>query len=466
MPIFRHRIELDHPVEEVFAWHLRPGAFQRLTPPWEDVRVRAHGGGLAPGSRVELGIRKGPAELRWEVEHTELDENRLFVDEQRSGPFAHWRHEHRFEPLVDGRSVVEDVVNWAPPLGSLGETFSGPFIQRSLERLFAFRATRLRNDLALHRRYSANGSLKVAVTGSTGTVGTELVHFLRSGGHEVVQVSRTRRQEEGWVHWDPAAGEIDPSGLEGLDAVIHLAGEPIASVRWTSAKKDAILRSREEGTKLLARTLAELRRPPRTLISASGVDYYGDRGEEPLTEEAPAGEGFLAEVCRRWEKATHPARAMGIRTVHLRTGPVLSPRGGLLGTILLPFNLGLGGRLGSGRQYMSWIDMDDHVALMLHVLRTPELRGAVNATAPNPVPNASFTAVLGRVMGRPTVLPVPAAAIRILLGEMGRELLLSGQRVLPQRVLSTGYRFLFHDLEDSLRHQLGRPDRTDEEGGG
>ncbi len=456
MPVFNHRIELDHPVEEVFDWHTRSGAFQRLTPPWEEVRIRSQDTGIQEGSRVVLGLKKGPAELRWEVEHTEFQENRRFVDEQRSGPFAHWRHEHRFEPLTDGRTAVEDVVDWAPPLGSLGRTFSEGFIRRTLQRLFAFRGRRLANDLELHRRYRRTGALKVAVTGSTGMIGSALVHFLRSGGHQVTRVSRSQKEGGDWVHWDPAAGEIDAGGLEGMDAVVHLAGEPIAGIRWTRAKKEAILRSREDGTALLSRTLAELDRPPRTLISASGVDYYGDRGDEPLNEGAAPGTGFLADVCRRWEKATHPARAVGIRTVHLRTGLVLSPSGGVLGTILLPFKLGLGGRLGSGRQYASWIDLDDHVGLILHLLGTPEVRGAVNSTAPNPVPNASFTDTLGRVLGRMTILPAPALAIEALLGQMGRELLLQGQRVLPEKALSSGYAFLFEDLEDSLRHQLGR----------
>ncbi len=456
MPVFSHRTELDHPVEEVFDWHTRPGALQRLTPPWEELRVREQEGGIEVGGRVVLGLKKGPAELKWEVAHTEFRENELFVDEQRSGPFARWRHEHRFEALGEGRSAVEDVVDWAPPMGSLGRTFSEGFIQRTLERLFAFRARRLKNDLELHRRYRGTGPLQVAVTGSTGMIGSSLVHFLRSGGHRVVRISRSRRKGDDWAHWDPAAGTIDAQALEGVDAVVHLAGEPIAGIRWTAAKKEAILRSREEGTALLSRTLAELTQPPRTLISASGVDYYGDRGDEPLNEGAEPGTGFLAEVCRRWEKATHPARAVGIRTVHLRTGLVLSPSGGVLGTILLPFKLGLGGRLGSGRQYMSWIDLDDHVGLILHVMGTPELRGAVNSTAPNPVPNASFTNTLGRVLGRMTILPAPALAIEALLGQMGRELLLQGQRVLPEKALTSGYAFLFEDLEDSLRHQVGR----------
>ena len=463
MPVHRHRVELDHPVEEVFAWHTRPGAFERLSPPWEDVRVREREGGIRAGGRVVLGLRKGPAELTWEVEHTAYEENRLFVDEQRSGPFQKWRHEHRFESLPGGRSALEDVVEWEPPLGSLGETFGGGYIQRNLERLFVFRGVRLADDLARHRRYGEPGPLTVAITGATGFIGTHLTHLLTSGGHRVVRVTRGEAGPDA-VRWDPARGEMDPAGLEGVDAVVHLAGEPIVGLRWTAAKKRAILRSREVGTLTLARALAAMDRPPSVLVSASGVDYYGERGDELLGESAGAGSGFLADVCEKWESATLPARSRGIRTVHLRTGIVLSPAGGVLGTLLLPFQLGVGGRLGSGRQYMSWIDLDDHLGLILHALRVPEVRGALNATAPNPVPNAAFTDVLGRVLGRPTVLPVPALAIRTLLGEMGEELLLQGQRVSPELALRSGFTFLRPHLEDALRFQLGREESSPEAG--
>jgi hypothetical protein len=249
---------------------------------------------------------------------------------------------------------------------------------------------------------------------------------------------------------------LDPRALEGLRAVVHLAGEPLPGVRWTTGKKEEILRSRAEGTLLLSRLLARQEPPPQALVSASGVSIYGDRGDEKLSESSSLGSGFLADVCRRWEQATGPAQLAGIRTVHLRTGPVLSPRGGFLGAVVLPFRFGLGGRFGSGRQYMSWIDLDDAVGLIRHALANSGLRGPLNVTAPGPVPNAAFVDVLGRVLGRPTLVPVPSLAIRASLGEMGVELLLSGQRVLPERALATGYQFLFPDLEDSLLHQLSR----------
>jgi uncharacterized protein len=415
-----------------------------------------------------LEMKRGPATLTWEVEHTEYEENRRFVDEQVSGPFASWRHEHRFEPLAAGRSAVTDIVRWEAPLGPLGEAFGGGYIERSLARLFHFRGERLAGDLTLHQRVAAargfgdavGGArpMTVAITGATGFIGSELTHLLTSGGHRVRRVTRSPREDSDDIGWNPARGEIDAAGLEGVEAVVHLAGEPIVGVRWTDAKKKAIHRSREAGTLLLARTLAALDRKPAVLVSASGIDYYGDRGDDLLTEDASPGRGFLSEVCLAWEQATAPARGAGIRTVVLRTGIVLSPAGGVLGTMLLPFQLGLGGRLGRGRQYMSWIDLDDHLGLILHAITTPELKGPVNSVAPNPVMNAAFTDVMGRVLSRPTVLPVPSLAIRGLMGEMGVTLLLEGQRGVPAKAKASGYRFLRPDLEDSLRMQLGRFD--------
>jgi len=461
MPVYRHRIELDHPVETVFQWHRMPGAFARLSPPWENVRVRASSGGIEPGGRVELELRKGPASLGWVVEHTEFEENRLFVDEQVSGPFAAWRHEHRFSPLGPDRCALEDVVTWEAPMGALGETFGGSYIQRSLERLFRFRAARLVGDLEFHRRMETlRGKdappLTVGITGATGLIGTQLTHLLTTGGHVVRRVTRSPEAGSSDVGWNPSRGEIDAEALEGVDAVVHLAGESIAGVRWTDAKKKAIHRSREAGTLLLSRTLAGSRKRPAVLVSASGVDYYGERGDEALTEDAGPGQGFLSEVCMAWEEATRPARSAGIRTVLLRTGVVLSAGGGMLGTVLLPFKLGVGGRLGSGRQYVSWVDLDDHLGIILHALANTRVEGPLNSTAPNPVPNAAFTDVLGRVLGRPTLLPVPGFAIRTLLGEMGEELLLQGQRVVPEKARRTGYAFLRPEIEDALRLQLGR----------
>jgi uncharacterized protein (TIGR01777 family) len=260
------------------------------------------------------------------------------------------------------------------------------------------------------------------------------------------------------IYWSWRSGEIDRDALAKVDAVVHLAGEPLLGIRWTGDKKREILDSRRKGTELIARAMAELHDGPGTLVSASAVGWYGDRGDEILTEESSHGRGFLAEVCRAWEDATARADRSGVRVVRVRTGFVLSPSGGALGSLLLPFKVGLGGRIGSGRQYLPWIDLDDEVGLIYHALMGGAgVKGPMNLTAPHPVPQAAFATTLGRVLGRPTVVPVPKLAIRALLGEMGEETLLFGQRARPARAIASGYAFLYEDLEASLRYQLGRP---------
>ena len=299
--------------------------------------------------------------------------------------------------------------------------------------------------------------MRVAVSGSTGLVGAEVMATLSAAGHEVLRlVRRAPAPGENAVRWDPEKGEVDAAGLEGLDAVVHLAGENIASGRWTAARKAAIRDSRVNGTRLLCGALAGLLRPPKTLVCASAIGYYGDRGADLLTEESPHGAGFLPEVCREWEAAMVAAARREIRVVALRIGVVLSPRGGALRRMLPPFRAGLGGVLGNGRQYVSWIALDDLAGVVLHALRSGDLRGPVNAVAPVPVTNRELTEALGRVLSRPTLFPVPAFALRLALGEMGDALLLASTRVAPRRLEETGYRFRFPELPAALRHLLGK----------
>jgi uncharacterized protein len=297
--------------------------------------------------------------------------------------------------------------------------------------------------------------VKVLVTGSHGLIGGELVADLRAGGHTVTPLVR-RAANPGEASWDPGAGTIDAGALEGHDAAVHLAGVGIGDARWRPAHKQAILQSRVQGTSLLARTLASLSRPPGVLASGSAVGYYGDRGDEELTERSGPGTGFLAEVVQQWEAAAAPAADAGIRVAYLRSGVVMSAKGGGLKKQLLPFKMGIGGRLGSGRQYFSWIAMADHVAATRHVLATDELRGPVNVVA-MPVTNAEFTRALGRVLRRPTVMPVPTPALNLLFGrEMVAEMMLVSQRAVPAALGASGFRFRYPEIEPALRHELGR----------
>jgi uncharacterized protein (TIGR01777 family) len=304
----------------------------------------------------------------------------------------------------------------------------------------------------------------VAVTGASGLIGTVLVRRLHDQGHEVLRLTRSAPSAPDQVRWDPAAGELDPDALAKADAVVHLAGKSIGEqLRWTAGTKRELLQSRVQGTRLVAETMADLAREnqgsggPRVLVCASGVHYYGDRGDEVLPESAAGGRGFLAGVVQQWEAAADPAREAGLRVVHLRTGLVQDVHGAGLPRQLLLFRFGLGGRLGSGRQWLSWISLDDITGAYLHALTHEDLVGPVNATSPNPVTNAEFTEVLARVLGRPAFLHVPAIFPKLVLGELGEELLFTSIRARPARLPETGFRFELPDLEATLRHTLGRP---------
>ena len=300
--------------------------------------------------------------------------------------------------------------------------------------------------------------MRIVVSGSSGLIGAAVCKHFRGLGRGDV-IARLVREESGGVSephqiaWSPSEGLLDAAWLEGADAVIHLAGENIAG-RWSEAKKQRIMDSRRDGTHTLCHALASMHRKPAVLLSASAVGYYGDRGDEVLTESSPRGQGFLPEVCQVWEEATDPARQAGIRVVHLRFGVVLSRAGGALKLMLTPFKLGLGGRVGSGRQWMSWIQIDDLVSVLQHCMETPSVAGPVNVVAPQAVTNAEFTKTLGRALHRPTLLPVPAFAARLAFGELADEGLLASARVFPAALQQSGYRFKRGDLKSALRLEL------------
>jgi uncharacterized protein (TIGR01777 family) len=291
-------------------------------------------------------------------------------------------------------------------------------------------------------------AVKLLVTGASGLIGSALVHRAEAA-HEMVRLTRSEPGGAGAFRWDPEAGEVDPAALDGVDAIVHLAGESVAG-RWTARKKRRIRDSRVLGTRLIAEQAAARDPLPRVLVCASAIGYYGDRGDQPLTEADPPGEGFLAQVVQEWERAADPARRAGMRVVHLRFGIVQSRAGGALRAQLPLFRLGLGGRVGSGSQYVSWVGIDDVVGAIEHALASADLSGAANVTAPEPVTNAQYARTLGRVLGRPAVLPAPAAAVKLVLGEFAAELL-TGQRVLPQRLLADGFTFRHPELERALR---------------
>jgi len=430
------RSPMPAPARELFDWHARPGAFERLNPPFEPVEVLERSGGIAPGARTVLRILLGPVPTRWVGVHTALDDGRSFADRQESGPFGLWEHVHRMLPDGDARSVLEDDIRYVLPL--IGRVATGRIRER-IEAVFAYRHALTAADLARHAELPGP-PLRVGITGSHGLIGDTLAHFLTTGGHVVVRLGRGEK-----------AGEVD-----GLDAVVNLAGAGVGDGRWTVGRKREIRESRVRTTEAVVAGILRAARRPTVLINGSAMGYYGDRGEMPIDESSSRGTGFLAEVAEAWEGATRPAEEAGIRVVKLRTGVVLSPESGALAKMLPVFRAGAGGRLGSGKQIFSWIALEDVIGAIHFALRTPSFHGVANVTAPEPVTNAAFTHVLGRVLHRPTVAAVPAPVIRALFGEMGQDSVLSGANVVPRALLDAGFRFRWPGLEDALRFCLGK----------
>lgn len=297
--------------------------------------------------------------------------------------------------------------------------------------------------------------MKILVTGSTGLVGSALVPSLKAKGHQVIRLVRSAPKDKGEeVYWNPEQGTLNAEELIGIEAVVHLAGESIAEGRWTEEKKRRIRESRVKGTTLLSETLAKLKEKPKVLVSASAVGFYGSRAEETLSEQSASGDDFLAAVCREWELSTQAAAQSGVRVVNMRFGVILSREGGALAKMLTPFRMGVGGKLGDGRQYMSWIALDDVVGAIEHALENDTLRGPVNVVAPQAVTNYEFTKTLGGVLSRPTFLSMPAFAARLMFGEMADATLLASQRVEPARLKETGFVFKYPELEGALKHVL------------
>lgn len=436
---------VDAPLDEVFAWHARPGAIVRLLPPWLPVWVAAEAASLCDG-RAELAL---PGGLRWVAQHdpAAYDPPRRFADELASLPLSAalpWRHVHEFAALTPSSTRVTDHITTPLPDGLL-------------RPVMGYRHRQLAGDLAAHQRARQLRSepLTVAITGSSGLVGSTLAALLTSGGHRVIRLVRRAPADDGERRWDP--DDPDPGLLRGTSALVHLAGASIAG-RFTAAHKRSIRASRITPTRRLAELAAATPGGPAVMVAASAIGYYGPRrGDEPLTEDSPRGDGFLADVVDGWEAASVPAQDAGLRVVLIRTGIVQSPRGGTLRLLWPLAEVGAGGRLGTGRQWVSWIGIDDLTDIYYRALTDDTLTGPVNATAPHPVRNADYARTLARVLRRPLQLPVPGLGPRLLLGEEGAsELAGADQRVSPRRLLRDGHRFRHPELEPALRHLLGR----------
>lgn len=460
MPVFEHVSHYPHPREEVFAWHTHPGGFVRLTPPGMATLLAGPTDGIEVGSELRLKISDPVLNgllgvgLPWLVRHVELVPGERFVDEQVRGPLKSWRHEHLFSDAPGGGTTITDRVTWEPPIPLPG--FAIDIITGRLAGMFTFREAQLRDDLALHSRLGA-APAHVVVTGASGLIGTQVCALLTTGGHRVTRLVRSKKPGPGEAPWDPASGHIDRAALEGADAVVHLAGASIAG-RFTPAHKEAILRSRVDGTTTLVRALAS-GGMPRTLVQASGIGVYGARRPGDLLTEASApGTGFLAEVVEAWETSARPAVDAGVRAAFLRTGIVLSGGGGALLPQLPLFLIGAGGRLTAADAWLSWIGLDDMARAYAHALFTPGLDGPVNAVAPQPVTAGDFARELGRTLRRPALLPTPDFGPKLVLGSEGADQLIdTDQRVSSAKLEASGFVFGQPTLTAALRHALARP---------
>lgn len=452
-------VEFRSPVkasaEALFSWHARQGAFQRLAPPWRDVRMERFEG-IRDGDRATIRLGVGPFGVRWVAEHHGYIEGRQFCDRQVKGPFGLWNHVHRMEPVGSETSELVDRIEYRLPFGRIGRLVAGSMVRREVRAQFAHRHRITQADLETHGRYNPDSRvLRIAVSGSSGLIGSSLCAFLTTGGHSVYRLVRREAHGDHEIQWDPRRGVLDGERLAGLDAVVHLAGESLFALRWTHDKKRRIRSSRVDGTRLLAEALADLTNPPKVLVSASAIGYYGDRGSERLDESSDAAkEGFLAGVTKEWEEATQPAATSGIRTVNLRTGIVLSAKGGALAAMLPAFRYGLGGRLGSRGQWFSWVDLEDVVGAIYHVLMK-DVQGPVNVTGPDPCTMEQYTRELAGLLRRPAWFPIPNGLVRLVTGELADEMLLASARVLPRVLQDTGYRFRSRTVTEALASALG-----------
>ncbi len=464
MASFQKAVELPCSIERAFQYHDQVLSLQRLIPPWQAIGIELDERSILDGKRKILRVPIGPMGIRWEAIHQGYRPPHEFIDTQGFGPFASWTHRHRFESLGDYRARMTDAIDFEAPGPAFIARWIEARVQRELKRLFQFRHRLTYDDIQFGNWLGWPSRSRIAITGASGLVGQRLSSLLSCLGHEVIAVQRSQLDPQGkkkapsqteatherHISWDPAKGILKPSEWEELDAVIHLAGENIGAGRWTLAMKERLRSSRVDATRRLVENLGRLDRPPKAFVAASAIGIYGDQGDRIVSENTLPGTGFLPNLAVDWERSSEAMREIGTRLCYARLAMVLHPRLGALGKMLPLFRWGLGGRLGSGQQWWSWIDVEDAASALAWMALSAQADGAYNVASPEPVTNRTFTTALAKSISRPAWFPAPKAALRLVLGEMADGLLLTSCRVLPDRLMEKGFPFRYPNLDACL----------------
>jgi uncharacterized protein (TIGR01777 family) len=446
--------------KDAFDYHAREGALERLVPPWSILTVTSHEGDIRDGAISTFKVSLGPTSFKWTAAHFGYLQDRQFQDKMVKGPFHSWIHTHSFIPDEIGRCIMEDKIAYSPPFGKLGPILLNDTIQNNLNQLFHYRHRILNNDINLWKIAGRSKGQRILITGSHGLIGSSLIPLLTAAGeHKITRLVRPLSNRNNTnshsIEWDPSDDKVNVKQLEGFDVVVHLAGESIFG-RWPHSKKQRILESRIKSTRLLCDSLIKLANPPSTLICASASGFYGNQGNEVLTEESKPGFGFLSDVCQKWEESTETARDAGIRVINTRFGVVLTPKGGMLQKLLALSRFGLSLRLGDENQYISWISIEDVIGSIFYSIIDPSIKGPVNVVSPNPVTILEFSKTLARIVESKIMLPISRKLAKMMLGELADAMMTSSTLVVPNKLSSAGYRFVNPDLEDAFRLLLGR----------
>lgn len=449
---FIKALRVDYDVKTLFDYHERAGVLKRLTPPWINADIIKEPENLQPGISAVVRLKKSGFSLKWIARHTEYKKDECFRDIQIKGPFRSWEHSHYFKKIFSDCSKLTDYVRYELPVSAISDILAEKLVRKELKKMFAYRHAITKNDLEIFNKYNLK-TKKILISGTGGVIGSELATLLKMMGHNVYKLVRRKSNNENEIVYAPYSGYIS-SSLEGFDIIIHLAGDPIGKGRWTAKKKNLIAASRIDTTRFLVEQIKKLNKPPEVFFCASAIGYYGDRGDVKLDEDHCSDKSFISELCCRWENEALKLQST-TRVVLGRFGIVLTLKGGALKEYYNFYRWFLGFQIGSGEQWLSWISLDDALYSIVECIFNNDIEGAVNIVSNNPVQQKEFARILGRFIKRPVLLKLPESFINRLFGQKGKEILLSGNNVLPVKLNKYGHRFFYDDLRFAFEHLMG-----------